>query len=58
MDWPAHSPDLDPIEHVWGILYRRISQRDYPLMSIQKFKILSHEWETLILQLIQSKYDS
>jgi len=27
MDWPARSPDLNPIDHVWDYLYRWISQR-------------------------------
>ncbi|GFX17722.1 transposable element Tc3 transposase [Trichonephila clavipes] len=27
MDWPAYSPDLNPIEHVWDMLSRRIAAR-------------------------------
>ncbi|GBO11441.1 hypothetical protein AVEN_1649-1 [Araneus ventricosus] len=30
MDWPAYSPDLNPIEHVWDMLGRRISARQPP----------------------------
>ncbi|GFU65535.1 transposable element Tcb1 transposase [Trichonephila clavipes] len=30
MDWPAYSPDLNPIEHVWDILDRRIAARQPP----------------------------
>ncbi|GFY23610.1 transposable element Tcb1 transposase [Trichonephila clavipes] len=25
MDWPAYSPDFNPIEHVWNMLDRRIT---------------------------------
>ncbi|GFT62340.1 transposable element Tcb2 transposase [Trichonephila clavipes] len=27
MDWLAYSPDLNPIEHVWDVLGRRIATR-------------------------------
>ncbi|GFV02468.1 transposable element Tcb2 transposase [Trichonephila clavipes] len=30
MDWPAYSPDLNPIEHVWEMLGRRIAKRQSP----------------------------
>ncbi|GFW59659.1 transposable element Tcb1 transposase [Trichonephila clavipes] len=30
MDWPAYSPDLNPIEHVWDMLGRRIADRQLP----------------------------
>jgi hypothetical protein len=30
IDWPAKSPDLNPIEHAWDILQRQISNRQKP----------------------------
>ncbi|GFV30131.1 transposable element Tc1 transposase [Trichonephila clavipes] len=29
MDWPARSPDLNPIEHVWDFLGRRLAARTH-----------------------------
>ncbi|GBM00596.1 hypothetical protein AVEN_77394-1 [Araneus ventricosus] len=30
MAWPSRSPDLNPIEHVWDMLSRRIASRSVP----------------------------
>ncbi|GFX71231.1 hypothetical protein TNCV_3410011 [Trichonephila clavipes] len=35
MDWPARSPDLNPIEHVWVFLGRRLAARTLPPVEDQ-----------------------
>ncbi|GFU29378.1 transposable element Tcb1 transposase [Trichonephila clavipes] len=45
MDWPAYSPDLNPIEHVWDMLGRRIETRQHPLTCLPELRrALLVEW--------------
>uniref|UniRef100_A0AAR2KIE9 Tc1-like transposase DDE domain-containing protein n=1 Tax=Pygocentrus nattereri TaxID=42514 RepID=A0AAR2KIE9_PYGNA len=36
MDWPASSPDLNPIEHIWDIMSRSIHQRHVAPQTVQE----------------------
>ncbi len=55
MEWPARSPDLNPIEHTWDYLYRRISQREQRPQTLQDLiQAIVLEWETLPQRLISS----
>ncbi|GFX35161.1 transposable element Tc3 transposase [Trichonephila clavipes] len=45
MDWPAYSPDLNPIEHVWDMLDRRIATRQPPPTCLPELRrALLDEW--------------
>ncbi|GFY36506.1 transposable element Tc1 transposase [Trichonephila clavipes] len=39
MDWPARSPDLIPIEHVWDFLGRRLAARTLPPVTIRELRL-------------------
>ncbi|GFU42673.1 transposable element Tcb1 transposase [Trichonephila clavipes] len=45
MDWPAYSPDLNPIEHVRDMLGRRIAARQPPPTCLPELRrVLLDEW--------------
>ncbi|GFU95470.1 transposable element Tcb2 transposase [Trichonephila clavipes] len=45
MDWPAYSPYLNPIEHVWDMLGRQIAARQPPPTGLPEFRrALLDEW--------------
>ncbi|UYV82328.1 hypothetical protein LAZ67_21001723 [Cordylochernes scorpioides] len=59
MDWPARSPDLNPIEHVWDALGRRIGARyPSPRTLVELRTALLEEWGLLPLDLLQSLVNS
>jgi len=58
MPWPARSPDVNPIENIWGVLKKRVMKRrpkdlenleDNILDEVQDFptRIVSNTFETI-----------
>lgn len=54
-DWPSQSPDLNPIEHLWDELERRLKKREiHPKNSRELELVLQEEWSK-IPQIIYQK---
>ena len=48
MKWPGQSPDLNPVEHLWDELERRVRKREPPAKSETELAmILQEEWEKI-----------
>ena len=54
LPWPALSPDLSPIEHLWDELGKRVRHRQNPTETLQKLhEALVHEWNNIPQAFIQ-----
>jgi transposase len=46
LDWPAQSPDLNPIEHLWAELKKRVRNRERPPTTLEElWNAIEEEWE-------------
>ena len=59
LQWPARSPDLNPIENVWGILSQRLycDGRTYH-NTTELWEAVSVEWHQIGQETIQNLYNS
>jgi hypothetical protein len=54
LPWPALSPDLSPIEHLWYEFGRRVRHRQNPPETLQELSdALVHEWNNIPQSFIQ-----
>jgi len=51
--WPAKSPDLNPIEHLWDMLKRRIRRHPPPNNVADLERLATEGWENIIQRAIQ-----
>ncbi|GFS84788.1 transposable element Tcb2 transposase [Trichonephila clavipes] len=59
MEWPACSPDMNPIELVWDALGRRVARRQPPPQTLQELERAHlEEWDRIPQLVINSLIDS
>ena len=48
MDWPSRSPDLNPTQHVWDELGRRLNDRPNARTTLDQLQqALTEEWNRI-----------
>ena len=59
MEWPAQSPDLNPIEHLWHYLKRQLTKYTNPPTSIHElWERVEKEWEAMSVEECQKLIES
>jgi transposase len=48
LDWPSRSPDLNPIENMWGLLVRNLKRRQLVFHTTEELlSAITDAWRTL-----------
>ena len=45
MDWPSMFPDLNPIEHLWGIFKRKVGGANHKYCHLRE--VVMEEWKSI-----------
>lgn len=52
--WPSRSPDMNPIEHVWSLMKRKIHQHPHPPANVAQLRqVMSDIWRDLPQEIIR-----
>lgn len=58
LDWPSRSPDVNPIENIWGILAQRVNENGRQFDHVIDLKdALQMAWDTIELSVLQKLVD-
>ena len=57
--WPSQSPDLNPIENLWGYIKKKLRKRTVKPSSLDRlFEFILEEWKAVPGQILENMVES